>query len=347
VWDNDAFGNCMRVPVMSFSYYEGDCVQVEPMTPGTSTASKIVNCYQDADNNWWVNVRTYTDSDCQNQKASFQVQTGACSNDSNERYSVYACQDTPPQTWTQTCAIDPICQTGGVCVDGMPYQTCDCPAGTVLPICDSASEWATIAQYSSSNGSCSALSLVETVPQGGCVTMPDGTSVDVNCTGQSGAGYIQTYLDANCSEPYPYFVVQNFCARSPHGDLLVQCPSACDSFTCLEGGVCQINAQGPFCLCAEGFSGEHCENAYPWGSYICANVSGDGNEVMTSIVNGGGVAYATDGTVQIQVRPSVGYAMSPSTVGGTCPPGNWTGGGYTIEGVTADCSVVFSASPLP
>jgi hypothetical protein len=261
VSDYTSWGKCLSNQSsenFSYSYYENECMAVEPKTPGTSTGSKRVKCYQANDQTWWVQVDTYTDSYCKNPKASSNVKTNNCSNDSNEWYSVYNCRDAAPQT----CSSG-FCNAGGVCTNGMPHPTCDCPAGTIPPTCgpEIPYKWVYIQQYSSSDGSCSGSSIKTTPWADTCVPTPEGASLKVSCY-KNGGTYLQRYLDASCNEPYPY--VETYpptsCKKSPHGDQMIRCPNACDSWECLNGGACVTNGGLPECHCRDGYSGQHCED---------------------------------------------------------------------------------------
>jgi hypothetical protein len=108
---------------------------------------------------------------------------------------------------------------------------------------------------------------------------------------------------------------------------------------CGGNGSCTVTTAAlltPVCSCDSGLGGPTCNQVTVTAS------SGDGFETFTPNTP---VVVQVGQSTQITVTANTGYTLSPTPMG-TCPAGSWAANVYTTGLVTANCTVVFSATAI-
>jgi hypothetical protein len=131
----------------------------------------------------------------------------------------------------------------------------------------------------------------------------------------------------------------------PHANLNFNViPDSGYALSTTVGGTCppgSFDASGPYFIgnvtadCTVIFTAILIANA------VTVTVIGDGHETIDPA---GPLTVTLHADLNFNVTPDSGYALS-TTVGGTCPPGSFdTSGPYFIGNITADCTVLFTAT---
>jgi hypothetical protein len=185
----------------------------------------------------------------------------------------------------------------------------------------------------SSNGS--SLSSVPTTNfcSTGTATPVSGTGPwNWSCTGSGGGS------TASCSASVVSTAVNGACG-SANGIAIAQMPS---SGLCAFGTASGVTGSGPFNWTCSGVNGG--SNVSCSAPLLTYSVTPSGSNV--SISPNTVQALKSGSKLSVTVSATSGYTLT-STVGGTCPVGSWSGAVYMTGAITANCTVIFSASLTP